>query len=99
MFVIFFDIHGPVMQLAVPDRESLTGLFYKEKVLKKLKKKNVLNGVQTPGLNSSPLLHDNAPAHKSTVVTSFLKKERVRVLPHAPYSPDLAPLTISCSLD
>ena len=38
MFVISFDICGPVMQLVVPARKSVTGLFYKEKVLKKHKK-------------------------------------------------------------
>ena len=37
------------------------------------------------------LLHDNAPAHTSAIVTAFLKKEKVTVLPHSPYSPDLAP--------
>ena len=37
------------------------------------------------------LLHDNAPAHKSAVVTEYLKLKKVTVLPHPPYSPDLAP--------
>ena len=37
------------------------------------------------------LLHDNAPSHTSAIVTAFLKKEKVTVLPHPPYSPDLAP--------
>src|SRR5438128_2697576 len=36
------------------------------------------------------LHHDNA-AHTSKVVTKYLKQERVNVLPHPPYSPDLAP--------
>lgn len=90
MFVIFFDIRGPVMQLVVPARKSVTGLFYKEKVLKKLKKQCFKRRPNT-GFKHLSLLHDNAPAHKSAVVTSFLKQERVRVLPHAPYSPDLAP--------
>ena len=90
MFVIFFDIRGPVMQLVVPTRKSVTGLFYKEKVLKKLKQQCLKRRPHT-GLKHLSLLHDNAPVHKSAVVTSFLEKERVRVLSHAPYSPDLAP--------
>ena len=38
-----------------------------------------------------PLVLNNAPGHTSTIVTAFLKKEKVTVLPHPPYSPDLAP--------
>ncbi len=90
MFVIFFDIRGPVMQLVVPNRRSVTGLFYKEKVLMKLKKQCLKRRPNT-GLKYLSLLHDNAPAHKAAIVTSFLNRERVRIIPHAPYSPDLAP--------
>ena len=37
------------------------------------------------------LLHDNAPAHTSTIVTAFLKKEKVTVLPHHPPPPPPPP--------
>ena len=43
------------------------------------------------GFKHVRLLHDNAPAHTSAIVTAFLKKEKVTVLPHPPSSPDLAP--------
>ena len=33
----------------------------------------------------------DAPAHTSAIVTAFLKKEKVTVLPHPLYSPDLVP--------
>jgi hypothetical protein len=33
MFVILFDIYGPVIQLVIPNRRSVSGLFYKEIVL------------------------------------------------------------------
>ena len=36
------------------------------------------------------LLHGNAPAHASEIVTVFWKKEKVSVLPHLLYSLDLA---------
>lgn len=36
-------------------------------------------------------LHDNAPAHKSTFVRNYLDALNWEVLPHPPYSPDLAP--------
>ena len=37
------------------------------------------------------LLHDNASSHKYEVVKSFLASEKVKVLNHPPYSPDLSP--------
>ena len=37
------------------------------------------------------LYHDNAAPHSSKTVTKYLKQERVNILPHPPYSPDLAP--------
>ena len=37
------------------------------------------------------LLHDNASSHKCEAVKSFLASEKVKVLNHPPYSPDLSP--------
>jgi len=37
------------------------------------------------------LLHDNAPFHNATIVKQFLAQQKVTVLDHPPYSPDLAP--------
>ena len=45
----------------------------------------------TTGFKHVRLLHDNAHTHTSAIVTAFLKKGRVTVLPHPPYSPHLAP--------
>ena len=39
----------------------------------------------------SYLLHDNVSSHKYEVVKSFLASEKVKVLNHPPYSPDLSP--------
>ncbi|PNF25994.1 hypothetical protein B7P43_G06385, partial [Cryptotermes secundus] len=36
------------------------------------------------------LLHDNAPAHRPVLVQEELARQQVTVLPHPPYSPDLA---------
>ena len=38
----------------------------------------------------STLLHDNTSSHKCEVVKSFLASEKVKVLNHLPYSPDLS---------
>ena len=39
----------------------------------------------------SPPHHDNASSHKCEVIESFLASEKVKVLNHPPYSPDLSP--------
>ena len=43
------------------------------------------------GWSGVHLLHDNASSHKCKVVKSFLASEKVKVLNHPPYSPDLSP--------
>ena len=35
--------------------------------------------------------HDNAPAHTAISVTTFMARNGMAVLPHPPYSPDVAP--------
>ena len=35
--------------------------------------------------------HDNAPAHSARVTKDLLREFRWEVIPHPPYSPDLAP--------
>ena len=37
------------------------------------------------------LLHNNAPAHTAGVATSVAAEYGYKLLPHPPYSPDLAP--------
>jgi len=37
------------------------------------------------------LHHDNVPAHTALSIREFLVKKNIPVLPHPPYSPDLAP--------
>jgi hypothetical protein len=37
------------------------------------------------------LHHDNAPAHSSHLIQSFLVKHGIPVVCQAPYSPDMAP--------
>ena len=63
---------------------TVAGRFYKNSVLKKVKE---FYNKKRP----SHLLHDNASSHKCEVVKSFLASEKVKVLNHTPYSPDLRP--------
>jgi transposase len=38
------------------------------------------------------LHHDNAPAHASLLIRIYLVKHQTSVVPHPPYSPELAPV-------
>lgn len=90
MYAIFFTNQGHAIQIAVPKGKSVNAKFYKGKVLHKLKKYFAKRRPAT-GLRGVRLLHDNASSHKAAIVGEFLKQEKVVVLPHPPYSPDLAP--------
>ena len=90
LYVILFDNKGPIIQITVPKGKTVTAKYYRDVVLRKLKKVYKRRRPQT-GLKYLRLLHDNAPAHKARIVTEFLKAEKVTVLPHPAYSPDLAP--------
>ena len=90
MYAVFFSTQGPAIQIAVPKGKDVTGKFYRDKVLKKLKRYYSKRRPKS-GIKNIRLLYDNAPAHKARIVTEFLQQEKVTVLPHPPYSPDLAP--------
>lgn len=90
LYAIFFSIEGIAIQVPVKRGKSITGKYYRDVVLKKLKKYYQKRRPVT-GFKHVRLLHDNAPAHTSAIVSNFLKQEKVNVLPHPPYSPDLAP--------
>ena len=74
----------------MPKGKTVTGKFYKNVVLRKLKNYCKSRRHKT-GLKYVELLHDNAPAHKARIVTDFLDSEKVTVLPDPPCSLDLAP--------
>ena len=68
--------------------KNITRKYYKDIVLEKPKKYQKRRPIT--GFRHIPLLHGNGPAHTSEIVTVFLKKEKLTVLPHLPYSLDLA---------
>ena len=37
------------------------------------------------------MLHDNAGPHRHSDVINYLTEERINIMPHPPYSPDLVP--------
>ena len=89
LYAIFFISSGPVVQVPCPSGHTVTGRFYKNSVLKKVKE---FYNKKRPGKGWSWVhrLHDNVSSHKCEVVKSFLESEKVKVLNHPPYSPDLS---------
>ena len=90
LYTIFFNSSGPVDQVPCPSGHTVTGRFYKNSVLKKVKE---FYNKKRPskGWSGVHILHDNTSSHKFEVVKSFLASEKVKVLNHPPYSPDLSP--------
>ena len=70
LYAIFFS--GEVVAIKVPVKKgkSITGKYYKDVVLKKLKK-YYQKRLPDTGFKHVRLLYDNAPAHTSTIVTAF----------------------------
>ena len=91
LYAIFFSGEGVAIKVPVKKGKSITGKYYKDVVLKKLKK-YYQKRRPAIGFKHVRLLHDNAPAHTSAIVTAFLKKEKVTVLPHPPVFPRPCPM-------
>ena len=88
LYAIFFNLSGPVVQVPCPSGHTVTGQFYKNSVLMKVKE---FYNKKRPskGWSGAHLLHDNTS--KCEFVKSFLASKKVKVLNHPPYSPDLSP--------
>ena len=90
LYAIFFNSSGPVVQVPCPSGYKVTGRFYKNSVLKKVKE---FYNKKRPskGWSGIHLLHDNASSYICEVVQSFLASKQVKILNHPPYSLDLSP--------
>ena len=88
LYASFFNSSGLVIQVPCTFGHTVTGRFYKNSVLKKVKK---FYNKKRPsrGWSGVHLLHDNASSQNCVIVKSFLASEKVKVLNHPPYSPDL----------
>ena len=90
--LFFFDNRGIVHKEFVPPGQAVNHAFYKD-VLERLWKRvqRVRRGIADDWL----LQHDNAPAHTALSIREFLVKKNIPVLPHPPYSPNLATCNFS----
>jgi len=89
MLICFFDQKGIVHKEFVPPGQIVNTAFYIE-VLKRLWENMRRKGPDQWRNNTWLLHHDNAPAHAALLTRWFLT-DKMTVVPHPPYSPDLAP--------
>ena len=94
MLITFFDSKDIIHKEFVPTGQTITGAYYLE-VLKRLMGRIHRIRPEYRDPEDWSLLHDNAPSHTSLIVCQFLARNRVSVLNHPPYSPDLAPCDFS----
>jgi len=93
---VFFDQEGIVHREFAPPGITVNADFYCD-VLRRLCE-NVRRKRPQKWRNQNLINHhDNAPAHRSFKVSQFLVKNNMKVIPHPPYSPDLAPCDFSFS--
>jgi len=93
LLTVFFDWKGSVHHEFVPCVQMVNKQLYQE-VLSRLR--DAVHR-KRPGLweNQTWMLHhDNAPAHASLLIRSYLVKHQTSVVSHPPYYPDLAPADI-----
>jgi histone-lysine N-methyltransferase SETMAR len=90
MFVFFYTVEGVVARIAVQKGKTVNADLYKNHILPEVFSKFMEKRGRTT-VRDVMLHHDNAAPHKAGIVTEYLKAERVKLLPHPPYSPDLAP--------
>ena len=94
MLIGFFDANGIVHKEFVPPGQTVNQQFYLE-ALKRLRDSVRKKRPEMWSSGGWFLHHDNAPAHTALSVQQFLAKNNRTVIPHPPYSPDLAPCDFS----
>lgn len=84
MIAVFWDIHGIVYWEFIPEGTTMTAKTYcniLEKVALSAKKRH----------DKVYLLHDNAKPHTALMTREKIMELEFRLVPHPPYSPDIAP--------
>ena len=82
LYTIFFNSCRPVIQVPCPSSHTVTGRFYKNSVLKKVKE--FCNKKRpSKGWSGVHLLHDNASSHKCEVVKKKKGKGKVQGVPQS----------------
>jgi len=83
MMEVFFDSQGTVHSEFLPEGTTVNKERYLD-ILRRLRESIRRKRPQFWQSGDWYLLHDNAPAHRSQLVTQFLAKTHTTVLPHPP---------------
>jgi len=92
MVSIFWDCKGLLLMEVLPMNTSINSQYYCEQLDKlkeslREKRRRLINS----GAHNIHFLHDNASSHTANVSQQKLQQLGFTVLPHPPYSPDIAP--------
>ena len=90
LFSTFSKLNGPVLVHAVDKDKAVDHNYYIENCLKPVFKE-IRKQKQSCGTEGIKLLQDNARPHTQSDVINYLTKEGIVIVPHPPYSLDLAP--------
>lgn len=90
MLTVFFDYRGVVHLKFLPSGTTVNKEYYLA-VMRRLREAIRKKKPDLWTENSWFLHYDNAPPHTSLLVRDLLAKNAVNIVPHPPYSPDLAP--------
>jgi histone-lysine N-methyltransferase SETMAR len=90
LLTVFSDYRGILHHIYAPEGQPINKEYYLEFI------RHLCDAVRRKRLDlwashNWQLHHDNAPAHSSHLIQSFLAKHGIPVVCHAPYSPDMAP--------
>ena len=90
MLICFFDIQGIVHREFIPRGQTVNQKFYLW-VLKRVRERVWRTRPELWRTGEWLIHHDNAPAHTALRIRQFLTFQGMTLVPHPPYSPDLAP--------
>jgi histone-lysine N-methyltransferase SETMAR len=90
LYSIFFKDDGWLLVNARARGRTIDRFYYLNNCLKPLVK--VIRKLRPKtGTRDLFLLHDNAPPHTNQLIRNYLRRRRVKLIPHPGYSPDLSP--------
>ena len=94
MVSVFWDAHGFLFIDYLENDKTINSERY---IGQLMRLKNEIGEKRLQIKKKKVLFHqDNAPCHKSLATMAKLNESSFELLPHPPYSPDLAPATTTC---
>ena len=91
MLCIWWDQEGVILYELLKPGETVTAKRYHQQLIKLNRAIREKRPEYAKRQHKLIFLYDNAPSHTSVLVRNYLEALNWEVLPHAPYSPDLAP--------